>query len=223
MTTLLDKQALKILFDTYWMPTGWKPESQQFALSENLAYAKSKGFMFEPVQLSHSQAISNLTELTKKLDKRSAANGFLSSLSTRRLDWRSVLGSYAVFQHMPPHNSEGDKNQCSFCGFYLNDKEHDLNVLNFERLKWGGVRHDQVVYALLDIDLFVKNSPPSPTAEDIQIFRKLISSIQKAQNVSSSVLNSCFTKDLKSNKAERDKIIALLGFCGIIGTPAHYG
>lgn len=223
MTTSLDKQALKILFDAYWSSAGWKPESERTVLPENFAYAKSRDFMFAPLQLNHSQALNELAALIKSVDRRKVADGFLSSLSTRRLDWRSALGSYAIFQHVTTHNPQSDKTRCNLCGFYLNDKEHDLNVLNFERLKWGGVRHYDVIYALMDIGLFLKTPPPSPAAEDVKIFRGLVSIIKNVQNVTSGKLNCYFTKDLKSNKPERDVIIAILGFCGILGTPLHPG
>lgn len=32
---------------------------------------------------------------------------------------------------------------------YLNE---DLNVLNFERIKWGGVRHGALIYTLFDLE-----------------------------------------------------------------------
>lgn len=220
----MDKRAIKILLNTYWSPVGWKPDTQRGLPPEDFAYAKSKHMMFDPLHLDHTLALALLSKSIKKLDRRLVADAFLASLSSRRLDWRSTLGSYAVFQHVPTHSPSGDERRCNICGFYLKDCEHDFNVLNFERFKWGGVRHDQLIYAAMDLDLFLEHAPPIPTAEDVQIFRSVISAIDNCPlNIGSAALQSHFAQALKSNKAERDVFIAILGFCGILGTPEHPG
>jgi len=220
----MDKRAIKVLFNTFWSSDGWKPDTQRGLSPEDFAYAKSKHMMFDPVQLDHTQALELLSKSIKKLDRRLVADAFLASLTSRRFDWRSALGSYAVFQHIPAHSPSGVEGRCNICGFYLNECEHDLNVLNFERFKWGGIRHDQLIYAAMDLDLFLEYAPPIPTTEDIQIFRSVISAIANSPtNVGSAALHSHFAKVLKSNKAERDIFIAILGFCGILGTPEHPG
>jgi hypothetical protein len=107
---------------------------------------------------------------------------------------------------------------------YLSQAEENLNVLNFERFKWGGVRHDQVGYAAFDLKLFLDNKVPKPTSDDVQIFRRIIAAIAAVPpDVTSAALHTHFAKVLKSNKAERDVIIAIFGFCGILGTPEHPG
>ncbi|CAN7449220.1 hypothetical protein [Rhizobacter sp. LjRoot28] len=220
----MDERALKILLDAFWAPGGWKADTEQGASSEDLAYAKSKRMMFEPLELDHAETLKQLSSLVERLNRRKVADAFLASLSSRRLDWRSALGSYAVFQHLPAHNAGTGEHRCQVCGFYLRERVQDLNVLNFERFKWGGVRHDQVAYAALDLGLFLEAAIPSPTVEDIRIFRTMVSAIDAAPSkATSGALHSYFGKVLKSNKAERDVVIAILGFCGILGTPAHPG
>jgi hypothetical protein len=220
----MDKRALKILFDTFWSPSGWKTKSQQKISNEDFEYAKTKGVMFDPVILDHDQAIESLLGNVKNLNRRIVADAFLASLSTRRLEWRSALGSYSVFQHFQTHDYEARNKNCNICGIYLNDDLQDVNVINFERFKWGGVRHNQVVYAAMDTDLFLKDGFPKPTTEDIQIFREIIVTILNAPaSISSAKLNSVFPKSFKANKAERDIFVAILGYCGILGTPDHPG
>jgi hypothetical protein len=224
LSNTIEKRALKILFDTFWSSVGWKQNGLQGLNAEDFAYAKSKRLMFDPVLLNHSDAVVRLSSLVKQLTKRQVADAFLASLSTRRLDWRSPLGSYAVFQQMPLHDTGASENQCESCGFYLNDAKHDFNVLSFERQKWGGVRHDHVEYAILDLELFLEADSPKPTQQDFQIFQEVIDSISTAPaSATSSTLHSHFAGTLKSNKAERDTIVAILGFCGILGTPEHRG
>ncbi|WMW82040.1 hypothetical protein RF679_07065 [Undibacterium cyanobacteriorum] len=220
----MDKRALKILFDSYWSPQGWKPDAKRGPSSEDFAYAKSKRLMFDPIELNHDRILKQLSNSIERLNRRKVADAFLASLSTRRLDWRSALGSYAVFQHLPPHTAQINEHRCSVCGVYLHEHTADLNVLNFERFKWGGVRHTQVIYAAFDLGLLLESPIPTPTAEDIQLFRTMLSAINAApSNLTSAALQSHFAKVLKSNKAERDVIVAILGFCGILGTHAHPG
>ena len=50
----------------------------------------------------------------------------------------------------------------------------DLNVLNFERVKWGGIRLNQLIYCWLDIELLSHEDGLTVDEEDIAILRKLI-------------------------------------------------
>lgn len=219
----MDKQSLEILMNTYWQTPGWRHDNKTYLSPEDFAFAKSKGMMFDNLSLNHEEALHKLFTSIKSLNKRIVTDGFLASLSSRRLDWRSALGSYAVFQNLTAHLPAENERYCYICGFYFSNYEHDLNVLNFERFKWGGVRHLNIVYASIDLDLFIQNAPPSPTNQDIQIFQKIVSAISQAPKVGSAALQASFSKILKSNKSERDVLIVIFGFCGILGTPEHPG
>lgn len=219
-----DKRALHILFESFWSPGGWKPEASRGPSRDDFIYAKSKGVMFDPITLDHELALNELLSQIADLDKRRVVDAFLASLSTRRLDWRSSLGSYAVFQHLPHHAPITVSGRCSVCGMYLIAGETDLSILNFERHKWGGVRHRHVEYAALDLRLFRDSDAPKPTSEDVQIFRNIMSAIAAVpSDITSASVHTHFAKCLKSNKAERDVIVAVLGYCGILGTPEHPG
>ncbi|MDO9177156.1 MAG: hypothetical protein Q7U16_02340 [Agitococcus sp.] len=220
-----DKRALKILFDTYWSRAGWNRDVSPQAALADFEHAKSKRVMFDAVVPNHVQTVSRLLELIGKVDSRWVADAFLASLSTRRLDWRSALGSYAVFHAMPDHPPEQQgRNPCSDCGMWLTDGATDLSIFNFERFKWGGTRHDFPEYAALDLELFLESEVPSPTSEDIQIFHNLLTAIAGLPpRVSSAALQAHLSKVLKSNKSERDNLVAILGYCGILATPEHPG
>ncbi|MES2945863.1 MAG: hypothetical protein V4772_23595 [Pseudomonadota bacterium] len=219
----MDKRAVKILFDVFWSSAGWK-RGPEPATPADFDYAKSRGVMFDPVQLTHTQALNLLLAAIGKLDRRSVADAFVASLSTRRLDWRSALGSYAVFQHLSPHDHEGDGKRCAICGLYTEQLTYDLNMLNFARLKWGGVTHDQPVYAAIDLNLLLKEPLPQPNGDDIRMFRGLVQAITNVPaNVTSAKLHAHLPKEIKANKAERDVVVGILGYCGILGTPQHPG
>jgi len=223
----MDKRATQILFDTYWSPAGWN-RGEPTLKPDDFEYAKAHGVMFDPVSPSHDEAISQLRTAAAKLEPRLVADGFLASLSTRRLEWRSALGSYSVARPMLGHdaNFSASQLQCPTCGLYdyVHYKEHDLNVLSFERLKWGGVRHSDPIYAALDLELFFSNPPPPPTATDISIFRDMVTALSAAPaGVTSAKLHKYLPASLKANKAERDQLVAILGLCGVLATAAHPG
>lgn len=219
-----DKRAQKILFDTYWSSAGWIREGGRRLSAEDFEYAKSKRVMYDPAAVSHAQVLCRLMSAVGKLNSRVVADAFLASLSTHRLDWRSALGSYAVFHTLQVHSPTQDHHRCECCGMYLNGAADDFSLMNFERLKWGGVRHLYPTYAMFDLELFLDYPAPTPTSEDIGIFRALLATIANAPpKVSSASMQNNFSRVLKSNKAERDCILAILGYCGILGTPAHPG
>lgn len=88
----------------------------------------------------------------------------------------------------------------------------------------GGVRHSDPVYATLDLELFCEAPPPPPTAEDLDIFRETIAAISSAPpTVTSAQLHKHLPTSLRSNKAERDQLIGILGLCGVLGTSKHPG
>lgn len=223
----MDKRATRILFDAYWSPAGWRGGASTVK-PDDLEYAKAHGVMFEPISPSHDEAIARLRTAVAKLDPRLVSDGFLASLSTRRLEWRSALGSYSVARCLQDHdaNFSAPTLQCAICGLYdyVHYKEHDLNVLSFERLKWGGVRHSDPVYAALDLELFLANPAPPPTATDRAILGDLVAMLTSASaDVTSAQLHKHFPNSLKANKPERDQLIAVLGLCGVLGTAAHPG
>lgn len=219
----MDKRALKILFDTYWSASGWN-RGERRPSAEDFEYAKAQRAMFDPVTPTHDEVVSRLLAVAERLSLRRVADGFLASLSTRRLEWRSALGSYSVARWLPEHEATPGERQCRICGLYAGEHEHDLSILNFERFKWGGVRHADPVYAALDLELFLEESPPSPTAEDIGIFRDLVAPIGAVpSSVTSAALHKHFPVTLKANKSERDQVVAVLGLCGVLGTQEHPG
>jgi hypothetical protein len=56
MAIAIDKGALKILSGTYWTSEGWKKQPEISA--EDFSYAKTAGLMFDPIRLTHDQAVN---------------------------------------------------------------------------------------------------------------------------------------------------------------------
>jgi hypothetical protein len=117
-----------------------------------------------------------------------------------------------------------DGRSCDVCGLCLNTSVEDLNVLNFERFKWGGVRHTSPLYAMLDLELFIESGLPQPSPTDIQIFRDLVRVLEQLPSgISGAALQGRLATVFKSNKGERDSLVAILGYCGVFSIPGHTG
>lgn len=224
-----DPRALKMLFDTYWTSAGWRDEKQRAAPSPgDFDFAKRAGVMFDDVRLSHDDIVERARAATRAIDRRTVADAFAVSLPSRRLELRSALGSFAVLQHFPRHAAVPPAQRgagCPVCGAYSRAAQpEDLNVLSFERFKWGGVRHDDPLYAAFDLEQFARLPPVSPTAADVAALRALLNAIEAAPpKTSAAKLEKHLAKTIRSNKAERDIVVNILGVCGILATAAHPG
>lgn len=173
-------------------------------------------------------SIAKAPSVAGETSARDVADAFLSSLSSRRLDWRSALGSYAILSHLKVHALElgglGSRQSCTVCGEFLDSHDEDWSVQNFERHKWGGVRHPQVPYAAFDLQQFKAAAPPRPSDNDVAIFRELLRAIEAASpDTTADKLHKHLGPMLKPNKDERDILIAILGIAGILETKEHPG
>lgn len=241
----MDKKAKKILFNTYWSSKGWKERAERQTAPEDFAYAKEKGLMFDPITISHDECVKRVVKLTDVITMEQVAKAFLCSLSTRRLDWRSAVSSYYIAKLFTEHKYTpvesgrfyedgvvmhiGDT--CAVCrdlkyGVIGQEsyKNVDLNVLNFERIKWGGVRHGDLVYTLFDLEQFAKENIPEPTVEDVEIFKGILKAVESCNPTDyPSALRSKMAEvlNLKANKAERDVIIEILACIGVLAPKSY--
>ena len=239
----MDKKAKDILFKTYWSSKGWK--DKRFTDPDDFAYAKEKGLMFEPFTISHDDCVNRIVEIADVITPEQVTKAFLSSLSTQRLDWRSGIASYYIAKHFIPHkytpiesgyfyNMDGEVVNttysceiCKKCGAfelgecYVNE---DLNVLNFERIKWGGTRHGELLYTLFDLEQFIKEQIPEPAKMDIEILKSMLTTIRSCNPEDYPGTLRDKLKDipnLKSNKNERSTIIEILA-CIEVLKPMSY-
>lgn len=217
----IDKRATKILMNTYWSSAGWRDEPT--VSPEDLAYAKSHHVMFDPVRFSHDEAINAALRSVEAITQPEVVSAFVASLSSRRLDLRSGLGSYAVARHFQRHRAiTGFRRKfCAYCGLYPVE-DVDLNILNFERLKWGGVRHTQPTYIAFDLRILREAHCPSPNPDDFGILRAILSVARSMpSNARLSDLDKSLSKVLASNSAERRILIGILGYAGILIDPSR--
>jgi len=217
MPSVYDKKAVKILFDRYWSASGWKKDADRNTSSEDIAYAMARRVMFQPVCQRHDDVVPNVMRVAARIRPVSVGEAFLYSLTTRDLAFRSALGSYAASAWMPDHVHSGS-DRCSVCGEYDRREGHrDLNVLNFERLKWGGVRHNQLFYQLFDLTEFEKLPSFEATVKDHEVLRSILGVASSlAEKAWCSELEKAIAGLFPSSKSERSTLLQILSYAGII-------
>lgn len=221
----LDPKALKILNDTYWEKSKWK--AKYYTDPDDLRYAIEAGVMFHPRSLDHDARVAWLLEAVQRVDAAFIGRQFLASLSTRRLDRRSALGSYAYARHFSKHalkTSRNNQTMCLICGDGELTTSTDLNLENFYRHHWGGFFHTKPLYAAFDLDQARWLDDPEPTPRDLQIMSSLLDTI--ANLPPEGTPNDIVRKTAKlfpSNTWERRIIVNILGYSGILEAPNHPG
>ena len=206
----MDKRAKNILFKTYWTSAGWLREENRKIEEADFNYAKEKGVMFDPLTITKAALISKLDNVIQTISKKMITDAFLCSLSNKRLDWRSGLGSYANANRVLTGK---DIHDC----YYGSGDHEDLNVLNFERIKWGGVRHHSGLYNWLDLSLLEKENIATPTKDDMDIFRNILKVIDDSEyGETPSKLRERLRTAFKGSKNERHILLEILGCADIL-------
>jgi hypothetical protein len=220
-----DRRALKILFDTYWCSKGWKsavmPGSVPYTRPADLDYAQEAGTMFPPSRVGHSATVQRIAQLRSLIHPQQVGAAFVASFSKGRLAQRSALGSYSVALNMPLHSLTTrpgwDSFSCSICGAYEPKGERDLNVLSFERHKWGGVRHTDPYYIAFDLDRFISEPSDPPSEFDKNVLTQVLEAVAglKADAKRTDLLQ-VIQPIIPGNESQRLTFIGILGFAGVI-------
>lgn len=228
----IDKKAQRILFDTYWSPRGRKRDLS--ADPVGFAYARRAGYMFDAIELTHDAIVKQLLAVRGRISLREVADAFVASLSTRRLDLRSALGSFAFASHFPDHRLAEETSTrvpsgrlyCHICGLYGGPRadREDLNILSFERFKWGGVRHSKPLYCSFDLAQFETADRLFPTVADYLILAKIIQvATSLAPSARANSLEKGIAKLVRSNPSERRVLIECLAHCGVLKPSGRSG
>ena len=217
-----DPRARKILFDTFWTSAGWR--SSRTTDPTDLAYARAAGYMFEPRDGTHDEWIARARAAADRVTLDEVAAAFVASLGSRHVAARSALGSLASARHLGPHAFEPWSATCGECGIYPAPRPANLDVLSFERHKWGGVRHGDPVYAWFDLDIFARSERPQETSRDIDILNELVNAARQADPEDRPAdLERAIAPLLPSSKDERRTLLGILALCGVLAAPDHPG
>ncbi|MGY3186283.1 hypothetical protein [Lysinibacillus sp. TE18511] len=230
----MDRKAKKILFNTFWQSGGWRQGGYTFT-DEDFQYAKNHGLMFDPLTLTHGECVKRLRQLHQEvITKEIVVQAFLHSLSTRKVHLRSALSSWALTHKLPEHTyyewlaEQPSYSACGYCNDHklMSDEtyiDEDLNVLNFERVKWGGVRLNWLVYCLLDLECLSKEQMFTVSEEDVDILKRMIEAVESCEDKDAARQLEKRWKDiLPSNQHERDVVLEIWGYIGLLESKDDY-
>ena len=217
------ERAKKALFDTYWSSTGWRADPS--TPPDELEHAIKVGVMFSNADIDHADSLTTISTLRKKLDPKEVGRAFLASLSTKDVHRRSALGSLSVALNLPSHDFiEWSIQSCGVCGDSISERNVDINVLSFERFKWGGVRHTSPTYIAFDLARFAAEEFHEPSKQDHLIFSQILDSIEATSSGHKLAdLVSALATILPGNKDQRRTAISILGFSGVLKIPGRPG
>ncbi|TVU64859.1 hypothetical protein FQP90_07350 [Paenarthrobacter nitroguajacolicus] len=213
-----------MLMKAYWSPTGWH---QTPALPDEATFEKMKsaGIMFANDRLrSHDHWVARARAAAQRLTLSEVRDGFLASLTSRRLDLRSALSSYIIARSLPDHHYEvtAAQSRCLVCDAAAQSSA-DLNILNFERFKWGGVRKLDIGYIAFDLEQFERAPKLKPSEADQTLGREIFAFIQSCPPSTTPTQLAQALKMLPGNKDERISFIDTLGIVEILKAPEHPG
>jgi hypothetical protein len=221
----LDRKAVRVLMSAYWGSEGWR--SGKVAKAD-FEYACAHGVMFPPeVSLSHDALVLRTIKARDAIDFELLPRAFLASLTSRALYFRSAIASYANCAELKPHafvprKDPGTAHYCANCESLKGMDRINFNVLNFERIKWGGVRHDQVSYNMFDLEQFALLSIPEPSPDDVRLFKAMLKVIaSSAPDDYPGALEKRLKGVSPSNKAERQQLLEILALIGVLAPARH--
>jgi hypothetical protein len=217
--------SIRPLVDTFWSSAGWR-RPRNWPGEAELAAAVERGVMFAaPAVLDHDGWVEAARAAVARVSAEDVEAAFLTSLTSRRLDLRSALASYVIARGLPEHpfTARSGSEQCAICGLYAEAATEDLNVLNFERFKWGGVRRNSIVYVAFDLQQFVRAPRPEVRTEDRDLGRMVLDVLNNLPAETTATQAVGQLRCLKGNPAERAVLLDILGVCGILASAAHPG
>jgi hypothetical protein len=209
----------------FWTAQGWR-DPYQLPTEPELAEAVASGVMFaEPVHRTHDEWVSAARSAAGRLEVKEVSDAFMASLTTRRMDLRSALGSYAVARHLPEHSFVPGPGGtlCSICRLAQDGSPTELNVLSFERFKWGGVRHDDITYVAFDLEQFQKAPRARPDDAAVRLGRAVLDALRATPAKETASAAAKRLRMVRGSDSEREVIMDILGLCGVLATSERPG
>lgn len=188
--------------------------------------------MSEGLARDHAHLVGQLRLFGSIISAEDIARSFLASLSSRRLEARSALGSYAFARALPDHALEPLPDTfatiCGVCGWsrmpsgYEELEAENTHHFARERMKWGGVRHLDPQYALYDLTEWQSLEIGNPSVADRRCLDLLLRTpALLAPDAKVSHLERALQTVLPSNKSERQTLLQILGYAGVFEAPGY--
>ena len=164
--------------------------------------------------MHHDQLVQACRQATEIISPRAVGSAFVASLTTKRLDLRVVLPSFAVCRKLPLHEFQhttiftgGDRGVCAICG--LPEKE----IIVGSEIQSPGPAY-YLENSLAVLENFPQMDKPEPTSKDIESLKLIISRLGDSGGAKLGELPKLLQGVFPSNKYQRQD---LLGFLAIAG------
>ncbi|MHB8954945.1 MAG: hypothetical protein ACYC4U_18385 [Pirellulaceae bacterium] len=223
-----NERAFKLLTKACWSSSGWK--SKLDLTRDEIVYLESAGFAPPKRELTHEQCVAWAFESLSGISAERVSAAFVWSLTSRQLEYRSALGSFAYLHLMADHpfmRTRGfSSDLCMTCGFgrKCSLTQKDFIILNFERHKWGGVRHDDLDFSAYDLEMFARLPEVSPSPKDWEALKAILNAAtEETTGKSVGALKKAIRNIIKSNDAEADTLCHILSYAGILAVDDHRG
>lgn len=222
------EQIAKLLKKACWSSAGWKKQLDLTA--EELASLEAEGFAPASRKMSHDQCVAWGIAASKAVSRDRVVRAFVWSLSARRYEYRSALGSYAFLHRLPDHpfvRAPGYSTaQCATCGSeeMIRVDQKRCIASNFARQRWGGVGHGLLSFAPYDLEMFAGLPEVCPTDDDWQALRAILRTATDdvtGKNVTS--LKKAIRSIIGGTKEQADVLCHILAFAGILATDTNRG
>ena len=219
-----DSRARQILLDMHWSQNGWRSPRLEPS-TDDYNHALKAGYLFQPVEFGHDDLIERLKALGGSVDLVTARDALVASLVSRRLYLRPFLASVVVARSIPQHRFERGRNSgaCRVCGRYEKPRREDLNVLSFERHKWGGVRHLDPLFIWFCLDRLIAEGGAEASAPDLGALKRLFDALRTLPPGTTSTKAEVALRFLPSTRDERLSLIEQLSDISVLEDPLHPG
>lgn len=212
--------ALRPLMKMFWSAEGWREPPVP---PPDLARAVANGVMFtQPRSDTHDGWVAAARKAAAAVSAEQVGDAFLESLTSRRLDLRSALGSYAVARALTEHTFQVARGSawCAVCDLYP-EVEENLNILNFERFKWAGVRRTDIAYVAFDLEQFIKAPRTGATGEDHRLGNRIVATLRALPERTMVGKAAAALRFVPGNKDEREMLVEILATAGVWRTRAR--
>ena len=206
----MDKKAVQIL-------NRLRDDRKKHSVSaEELAYAQKMGVVVEDRPITLDRALDVLDRVFEAVSLEDAAQAFLYSLSSRDVDYRYILASYAYAR--------------SWFSFDRGQTEEVPEKLTGSFFNWvkhkGGGIWGTIGKPIFFLEQFAPMERRTASDVDVEILRSILELADSMENkASGSALATAIrtAKLLPCNQAEAVGIVESLGICGILDAPEHPG
>ena len=228
-----DKKAIAIL-KKYYIP--YTMDGRPSA--EEVEKGIMSGVLVENETTTHDIMTKTIKKLAEKISLEDAAKGFLYSLSTGDLRYRTVIATLLWARALPVHSAEVKKEykieKCKICGCMQGlhgEEKIDFNkygVFHYLTPVTYGNNPDlgRLEYALQDLKKFDSLPKVEPKDKDYEILNAIfgVVSTMKSHNKASALVSAIHKQKIIEESAHGvHLVLGVLSMCGILQTDEHQG